>query len=266
MRFSPEIRLARQLSSHFVLLTALLTFALSLLLTACGGVNASMPSSQPNAPATPTEKSPLSIAPAMINFGTAQLNSKVATNVVSVTNVGPFAETIKSATIFPTSIFSIQGWTGSVTLDPGQTFQLRTIFDPKSVGNYSGTLTLVTMAAAPVEHAMVSVIGGPTGPPQFQSQVSIPVVGAVSTENSGSPLPVVGVSVSPTFRSAPIWPIEAVHVRSDRNVQHRRDVDCGTRVHQLIRPLYGTDPHWSGRRYSLGHQYRLIQRSMLLPR
>ena len=196
MRFSPEIRLARQFSSHFVLVTALLTFALSLLLTACGGVNASMPSSQPNAPATPTEKSPLSLAPAMINFGTVQLNSKVATSVVRVTNVGPFAETITSATILPNSIFSIQGWTGSVTLDPGQTFQLRTIFNPKSAGNYSGTLTLVTMGAAPVEYSASSVISIPTRPLPLLGQVSIPVI-AVSTENSGSPLPAVGISVSP---------------------------------------------------------------------
>jgi hypothetical protein len=47
MKSSPEDRFERQLSSRLVFLPVLLTFALSLLLTACGGHSVSTPSSQP---------------------------------------------------------------------------------------------------------------------------------------------------------------------------------------------------------------------------
>ncbi len=137
MKSSPENRLARKRSWRLVFLPLLLIFSLSLLFTACSGVNAGTPSSQAGA-TTVQGKTALSPAPAMINFGTVQLNSKAVTSVLNLTNVGPSAETIESATIAPTPIFSLQGWTGPVTLKPGQTIQLRTTFAPKSAGNYSG--------------------------------------------------------------------------------------------------------------------------------
>src|ERR1700734_1983999 len=133
MKSSPEDRLATQLSPHLVVLSVLLTFALSLLLTACAGVSTS---SQP--------KSTLSLVPATFDFGSVQLNS-VGKSVVSVTNVGPSAQTIESASVTPTPIFFTQGWTGAVTLAPGQTVQLHATFAPKTAGSYSGTLSLTML-------------------------------------------------------------------------------------------------------------------------
>lgn len=196
MKF-PENRLARQLSSRLVL-PVLVTFALSLLLTACSGANAGTPSSSAGATTAPTGTANLSPTPATINFGTVQLNSKAVTTVVTLTNVGKSAETIESATIAPTSIFSIQDWTEPVTLKAGQAVQLRTVFAPTSAGNYSGTLILVTLRQTPVPLSKPVVIDGPTLPSsQPRAQVHIPVIGtAASTETS--PPPTVSVSVSPS--------------------------------------------------------------------
>jgi hypothetical protein len=67
MKSSPEHTLEIQPSSRFVFLPVFLTFALSLLLTACAGV--STPSSQPS-------KADLSATPTAIDFGTVQVNSE----------------------------------------------------------------------------------------------------------------------------------------------------------------------------------------------
>jgi hypothetical protein len=186
MKSSPENRLARQLSAGYVFATVFFTFALSLLLTACGGASAGT--------IVPAGKAPLSLAPATIDFGTVQLNAKTVTSVINVTNVGTFAEIIESATILPTTIFSLQGWTGPITINPGHTVQLRTTFAPKSAGNYSGTLTLATSRVAPVG-SVISPNDGP-GPQQPVGQVNIGISGAASPENS--PPPTIGVSVSPS--------------------------------------------------------------------
>lgn len=193
MKFSPANGLARQLFSHFVFVTAVIPFALSLLLTACGGINASPQSSGSSAA---DAKITLSLAPTTINFGTVQLNSGAATSVVSVTNVGTFAETIESATIAPTSVFSIQGWTGAVTLNPGQKVQIRTIFAPKSAGNYSATLTLDAVMATPINNDSLPVNGSPALPLRPLSQVKIGVTGTASAAGGGPTT--VAVSVSPS--------------------------------------------------------------------
>ena len=84
-----------------------------------------------------------------------------------------------------------------MTLKPGQTVQLRTVFAPKSTGSYSGALTLVTLGVAPAESAEPAVIDGPNLPSPRMSQVNITVVGAASAENDAPPTATVGVSVSP---------------------------------------------------------------------
>jgi len=198
MKSSPENRLTKQPSGRFVLLPVLAILALSLIFTACSGVSASAPS-QTGATTAPTEKAPLSPSPATINFGTVQSNSKAVTSVINLTNVGKSAEIIESATIVPTPVFSLQGWTGAVTLKPGQTIQLRTTFAPTSAGNYSGTLTLVTVGTATVEFGKPVDTYRPSGPPRPLGHVEIPVIGVASAENS--PPPTVGVSVSPTSLS-----------------------------------------------------------------
>jgi uncharacterized protein YjdB len=168
MKSFPD-RLARQLSSPLVFPAAFLTFTLSLFLTSCAGLS----SLGPSVTKAPTKQDTLSLAPATIDFGTVQLNS-TATGLISVTNVGPSAETIESATVVTNPIFSIQSWTGPITLDPGQTVQLQTIFAPQSAGNYSGTLTLAL--------------------PQPLDPINIPLIGSASAENNPPPI---GVSLSP---------------------------------------------------------------------
>jgi hypothetical protein len=170
MKSFPEDRLAIQLSSSFVSLPVFLTFAISLLLTACAGLS----SSQPSATTGSTEKGTLSLSPATVNFGTVQPNS-VATSVIRVTNVGLSAETIESATVNPASTFSIQGWTGPVILDPGKAVQIEMIFAPQNAGNYSETLILAMLQ--PLDPINISVIGA-------------------SADNS--PPSTIGVSLSPT--------------------------------------------------------------------
>jgi hypothetical protein len=188
MKSSPDHRLGRQPAARLVLLPSLLTFALSLLLTACAGLSSS---SQPR-PTTATEKVTLSFSPATINFGTVQLN-KVVSSTFSLTNVGPSPETIESATIVPSPTFSLHGWTGAVTLKPGQEVQLQATFTPTIAGNYSGTI-LVTMSGEPVEYLSSSETHGNSWP--VPGRISIPVTATASAEN-GLP-PVVGISVSPT--------------------------------------------------------------------
>jgi hypothetical protein len=192
MKSSPERRLARKLSSCFAFLTILLALALTFFLTACGGVNAST-ASQPGTTA-PAGKTNLSIAPATINFGTVQLN-KVVSSTFSLTNVGPSPETIESATIVPSPTFSLHGWTGAVTLKPGQKVQLQATFTPTIAGNFSGTI-LVTMSGAPVEYISSSETHGSSWPVRVPGQISIPVTATASAENG--PPPVVGISVAPT--------------------------------------------------------------------
>jgi hypothetical protein len=196
MKSSPENRSGKQQFGRFVFLPVLVIFALSIILTGCSGVSASAPS-QTGATSTPaTEKAPLSASPSPINFGTVPLNSKTFTSVIKLTNVGNSVETIESATIAPTSVFSIQGWTGPVLLNPGQTVQLQTIFAPKSAGSYSGRLTLVTAGAAPVEYVKLSGDYRQPGPSQILGQVDVTVTGTAAAQTD--PPPVVGISVSPT--------------------------------------------------------------------
>jgi hypothetical protein len=162
---SPAHKFEIQLSSRFVFLPVLLTFALSLLLTACAGVSTA-----------PSElaKAGMSAAPTTISFGNVQVNSQ-GTSVLNLSNTSTSVEIVDSATIVPTTVFSLQGWSGAVTLHPGQTVQLRTTFDPKNAGNYSGTLTLVTSL----------------------HKVSIPMLG-VGTGTAPPPPPPIVVSLSPT--------------------------------------------------------------------
>ena len=189
MKSSQENRLARQPSARYVFVTVFLTFGLLLFLTACSGVSASTTTQV----IAPTEKGSLSPAPTTIDFGTLPLNSKPVTSVLRLTNNGRSAEIIESATIAPTPVFSLQGWTGTVTIQPGQTAQIRTTFAPKSAGNYSGTLTLVTKRFAPVGSIRSSLLDGPSGPRPNMGQVEISVTGA---ESAGTSIPIV-VSVSP---------------------------------------------------------------------
>lgn len=172
MKSFPKDRLAIQLSSYSVLLPILLTVSLSLLLTACAGLSSS---SQPGATTAPTARNTLSLAPATFDFGSVQLNS-VGKSAVSVTNVGPSAETIESASVAPSPMFFTQGWTGAVTVAPGQTIQLQATFAPKAAGSYSGTLTLTMLKPL--------------------ASISIPLTGEGSA-GTGPP-PVVAISVLPT--------------------------------------------------------------------
>lgn len=188
MKSFPDSSVGRQQSRRIVFPPVLMTLALSLALTACSGVSASAPSQ--TATTNTMEKAPLSASPASINFGTVPLNSKTFASVIKVTNVGESAETIESATIAPSSVFAVDGWTGPISLNAGQTVQLRTIFAPKNPGNYSGKLTLVTE----VQSAKFSTAPGPSGPSPSLGQVEIPVTGASAGTN---PPPVVNVSVSP---------------------------------------------------------------------
>ena len=198
MKPSPQNRLARQLSSRFSFLTVFLTFALTLLLTGCSGLSAGTPSSQAGTP-SPMQKSTLSPSPATINFGIVLPNSKTVTSVINLTNVGASTEIIESATIAPASIFSLQGWTGVVTLKPGQKLQLQATFTPKSAGTYSGTVTLVTLPAGLVESVSASPSYRQFGPAPTLSEMTIPAIGTVSAQND--PPPTVGVSLSPTALS-----------------------------------------------------------------
>ncbi len=193
MKFSPENGLARPRSAGNVFATVFLTFALSLVLTACSGVNAGTSQSATSAP---MERTGLSLAPATINFGTVLLNSKAVTGVLSLTNTGTSPEIIESATVDPAPTFTLQHWTGAVTVAPGKTVQLRTTFAPTSAGNYSGTLSLVTARVAAGTDLRPSLIAGQTGQPQSLDQVKVPVSGAASAGTD--PPPVVKVSVLPS--------------------------------------------------------------------
>jgi len=177
MKFSPGKEIARSSFSFFAFLLFLSTLVVTSLLTGCNAVSTASPGSGQSA-----AQSNLFVAPTAINFGTVQSSSK-ATSLFQVTNAGKSVEIIESASITPTPTFAVPGWSGRVVLSPGQRVQLRTTFAPRSVGNYFGTLTLVTATSVLIESPRRPAVGGPARRLYHQHQVNVPVFGAATAAN-----------------------------------------------------------------------------------
>jgi len=108
---------------------------------------------------TPTGSNPqgtLSVSPASLNFGSVPPGKKVTLNE-SLTNTGSAKLTVSHATVTGSG-FSITGLTLPLVLKPGQSFTFQASFAPRSVGNDSGAIALISDASDP--HLTVPVAGG----------------------------------------------------------------------------------------------------------
>jgi len=121
---APRLLLAS--CEYFVLF---LSFAALLNLLACGGP-------QSNTGST------LLVEPATLDFGTVTPGSGTATRTLKLTNTGAVPIRLEALSLAPNAAFSVQSWSGPVTLLSGQSCQVLVAFSPNVASNYSGTMLL----------------------------------------------------------------------------------------------------------------------------
>jgi hypothetical protein len=80
--------------------------------------------------------------PANLDFGTVSPGSKTVTRALKLTNMGAFPIRLQALSLVPSSAFTVQGWSGPVTLLSGQDYQVLVAFSPNLASNYSGTILL----------------------------------------------------------------------------------------------------------------------------
>jgi hypothetical protein len=93
----------------------------------------------------PTSGASLGINATSIGFGSVLVNTPQEQSV-TLTSTGTSAVTVNSASITGTG-FSLSGVSLPVTLNAGQSTTLQVLFDPKTVGNFSGQLTVSSSAS-----------------------------------------------------------------------------------------------------------------------
>jgi len=93
----------------------------------------------------PTSGASLGINATSIGFGSVLVNTPQEQSV-TLTSTGTSAVTVNSASVSGTG-FSLSGVSLPVTLNAGQSTTLQVLFDPKTVGNFSGQLTVNSSAS-----------------------------------------------------------------------------------------------------------------------
>jgi len=93
----------------------------------------------------PATGAALSINATSIGFGSVLVNTPQE-QTVKLTSTGSSAVTVNSASVTGTG-FTLSGAALPVTLNVGQSTTLQVLFDPKTVGNFSGQLTVSSSAS-----------------------------------------------------------------------------------------------------------------------
>jgi hypothetical protein len=140
---------------------------------------------------TPQATYTLSTSATGVTFGN-QLVGSSASRSINVTNTGTGNVTISSAACTGAG-FSVSGFSGAVTLTPGQALSLVVAFTPAAAGNVSGTLSVASTATNSPSAVLLSGAGVQPLIAVTPSSVSFGkvVIGATNTstvivQNSGS--------------------------------------------------------------------------------
>jgi hypothetical protein len=180
---SPERRSLRTPGSplnwiHCLSISAIL---LSLFSSGC---SSAMPGS--GASATPSAASPLVASPSAVSFGGATPIGKAISSAVTLTNRS--AATLIIQTVQMSSpAFSLQGWTGPVTLLAGHSTQVVLLFTPPSKGNFSGKLSIASEVKLPT-----------TGPPTISTENGVLTTATISLSGAaGAALAGPQISITP---------------------------------------------------------------------
>ena len=201
------------------------------------GCSSALPGS--GASATSSVAGPLVASPSAVSFGGATPIGKSMSSTVTLTNRSATTLSIQSVQM-SSPAFSLQGWTGPVTLLPGHSTQVALLFTPPSQGSYSGKLSIASEVKLPI-----------TVPPTISSEWGSDD-GYRNPFRSGR-----GHSRHSANQhharqySAEVWPIRTIRRLSDRDDESRcdleRDVGCNF--------LWGTLYRTSGEKCDCGHDY-----------
>jgi len=111
------------------------------------GCSSALPGS--GASATSSVAGPLVASPSAVSFGGATPIGKSMSSTVTLTNRSATTLSIQSVQM-SSPAFSLQGWTGPVTLLPGHSTQVALLFTPPSQGSYSGKLSIASEVKLPI--------------------------------------------------------------------------------------------------------------------
>jgi Abnormal spindle-like microcephaly-assoc'd, ASPM-SPD-2-Hydin len=133
--------------------------------------------------------------PSSLNFAGIQVGSN-QTKYLTVTNSGGSSLTISQATVTGTG-FSLNGFSSSETLTPGQSLTLPIVFAPTAAGSASGALALVSDASD--SNLSVSLSGSSTSPGQlsiFPGSMSFGTLAVGTSQKQTGTLSAIGSSVT----------------------------------------------------------------------
>jgi len=113
----------------------------------------------------------LNVSPSTLSFGNQVVNTSSSPQTVTLTNAGSTSITISAVqAIAP---FTVNGFTGSITLNAGKSLALTVAFAPTVQTSYSGTLTMTS--TAPSSPNSVSLSGNGISQPSID--VTPPICG-----------------------------------------------------------------------------------------
>ncbi len=139
------------------------------------GCSSAMPGS--GASATPSVAGPLVASPSAVSFGGATPVGKAISSTVTLTNRSTATLSIQTVQM-SSPAFSLQGWTGPVTLLPGHNTQVVLLFTPPSEGNFSGKLSIASEVKLPT-----------TGPPTISSENGVLTTATVALSGVAAATP-----------------------------------------------------------------------------
>ena len=202
------------------------------------GCSSAMPGS--GASATPSVAGPLVASPSAVSFGGATPVGKAISSTVTLTNRSTATLSIQTVQM-SSPAFSLQGWTGPVTLLPGHNTQVVLLFTPPSEGNFSGKLSIASEVKLPdhrSSHHQQRKWGSDDG---YRSPLRS---GRRHSRHSAN-------QHHARQYSAEVRPIRTIRRLGDRDDESRCDLERGVGCHLLWGTLYRT----SGEKCHCGHDY-----------
>jgi len=103
----------------------------------------------------------LNVSPTSISFGNQVVSTTSSPRSVMAANVGSTPITISGVTTNPP--FAVSGFTGSTTLNAGQSLNLSVTFTPTAQTTYTGTLTITSTAPSSPDNVALSGVGVAVG-------------------------------------------------------------------------------------------------------
>lgn len=94
--------------------------------------------------------SALLVEPATLDFGSVSPGSNTVTRTLKLTNTGAVPIRLQALSLAPNAAFTVQRWSGPVTLLSGQNSQVLVAFSPNVASTYSGTMLLSAAYASDI--------------------------------------------------------------------------------------------------------------------